>query len=185
MGMTANEKLNAADIDALEIIKYPDPRLEEISTPIDDVQANSDRLRALIEKMAELMFDFNGVGLAAAQVGLTVRLFLACPTFEPDDLHVYINPKIVDYQGAEVREEGCLSFPGIFAKIKRPAKVTMRAAGLDGKEFTTACDGLHGRICLHEIDHLEGSLLVDRMSSLAKLANRKALQELENRQIGK
>ena len=144
-------------------------------TPVKTVD---EHVKALVEKMIELMFDSNGVGLAAPQVGVTVRIFIGSPTFDPDDLHIYINPRILSVEGAEVAEEGCLSFPGIFSKIKRYAIITIEATGLDGEVFTQTCQGLHARICQHESDHLEGRLLVDRMGSVSKMGHRKALQEL-------
>lgn len=143
--------------------------------PIETVD---EHVRALVEKMTELIFDSNGVGLSAPQVGVTVRLFIGSPTFEPDDLHIYINPRIISVEGADISEEGCLSFPGIFTKIKRYAKVTIEAMGLEGVVFTQTCEDLHARICQHENDHLEGKLLVDRMGSVAKMGHRKALEEL-------
>ncbi len=173
--MKSNEKIISADIETLKVIRYPDPRLMEICTPVDTVD---EKVRALVEKMADLMFESNGVGLAAPQVGITVRLFIGSPTFEREDLHVYINPKIIEMEGADVCEEGCLSFPGIFSKIKRYAKVTIEATGLDGLVFTQTCQGLHARLCQHESDHLEGKLLVDRMGTVSKMGHRKALQTL-------
>jgi peptide deformylase len=174
--MNAREKIQAVDAATLQVICYPDPRLKEICTPIDEVDAD---VIALVHRMAELMFAANGVGLAASQVGVTVRLFIASPTFDADDLHVYINPRIVEKTGAANEEEGCLSFPNIFCKVKRAAKVTVEALGLDGQSFTRTVEGLHARIVQHENDHLDGILLADRMGSVAKLAKRHALQSLE------
>jgi peptide deformylase len=174
--MDAREKIQAVDLDTLKVIRYPDPRLKESCTPIDVID---ERVAALAHRMAELMFASNGVGLAASQVGVTVRLFIASPTFNSDDLHVYINPKIVEKSGSLNEEEGCLSFPNIFCKVKRSAKVTVEALGLDGKSFTQTVEALHARIVQHENDHLEGVLLADRMGSVAKLAKRHALQTLE------
>lgn len=174
--MNAREKIQSVDVETLRIIRYPDPRLKESCTPIEEVD---DSVTALTNKMARLMFASNGVGLAAAQVGVTVRLFLASPTFDENDLHVYINPKIVEKHGSINDEEGCLSFPNIFCRIKRAEKVTVEALGLDGKPFTQTVEGLHARILQHENDHLEGILLADRMGSVAKLAKRRALQSLE------
>ncbi len=176
--MTAKEKITAAcdDLDALSIIRYPDPRLKEVCSPVETID---DDVRRLIDRMTELMFDTSGVGLAAPQVGVTVRLFLASPSFREDDLHVYINPTLVDSDGQVTDEEGCLSFPQIFTKVKRARRVTVRALGRDGEPFTQDLEDLHARIVQHEGDHLDGVLLVDRMGSVAKMGHRKALSVLE------
>ncbi|MBN1554558.1 MAG: peptide deformylase [Phycisphaerae bacterium] len=174
--MNAREKIQAIDVKTLEVIHYPDPRLKEVCTPLEVVD---DSVRALAHKMAELMFTANGVGLAAPQVGVTVRMFIASPSFSPEDLYAYINPRIVETSGTLSEEEGCLSFPNIFCKIKRAGRVTVEAIGLDGQPFTRTVEGLHARIIQHENDHLDGILLSDRMGSVAKLAKRHALQSLE------
>jgi peptide deformylase len=174
--MNAREKIQAVDVESLQIVRYPDPRLKEVCTPIEEIDES---VTALADRMARVMFTSNGVGLAASQVGVTVRLFVASPTFDENDLHVYINPKIVDKNGSANDEEGCLSFPNIFCKVKRAAKVTVEAIGLDGKHFTETVEGLHARIIQHENDHLDGILLADRMGSVAKLAKRNALHALE------
>lgn len=174
--MTGNEQINATDIDALRIVHYPDPRLMQMCRPLDVVDA---AVRRLAAKMFELMFDFHGVGLAGPQVGLTVRLFVASPTFDPSDLRVYINPRILSSEGSQDGEEGCLSFPGISCTIKRANIATIEATDLDGQVFQETGEGLTARIFQHESDHLDGRLLVDRMGSVAKLANRRALKDLE------
>jgi peptide deformylase len=174
--MDAKEKIRAADLAALQVLAWPDPRLREKCVEIETMD---DDLFALVETMAELMFDRRGVGLAAPQVGVPIRLFLASPSFSPDDLHIYINPKILSGEGSQNEEEGCLSFPGIFCKVKRAARIIIEATNLDGERFRETCEGLHAHICQHENDHLDGILLEDRMGSVAKLANRKALRALE------
>ena len=133
----------------------------------------------LAEKMFELMFQARGVGLAAPQVGLTVRLFVASPTYEPTDQRVYINPSILSADGTQEGEEGCLSFPGIVCNIKRANVVTIQATNLDGQVFQETGEGLAARIFQHESDHLDGRLLTDRMGTVARLANRRALRDLE------
>ena len=174
--MDSKEKIRTADLKSLEIIRYPDPRLREVCTPIEGVD---DELRALIEGMFALMFESRGVGLAASQVGVAVRLFIASPTSEPDDCHVYINPRIISTDGTQNTEEGCLSFPAIFCNIKRSQTVTIEATDMNGQQFQQTCDELHSRIIQHENDHIDGLLLVDRMGSVAKLSHRKSLQALE------
>ena len=174
--MTGNEKIRAADIDRLGIIHYPDPRLREVCTPLEKVDSDVARLA---EKMFSLMFPARGVGLAAPQVGVTVRLFVASPTFDAADRRVYVNPEIISLEGKQENEEGCLSLPGISCKVRRAAVVAIRATNLDGEQFEETAEELAARVFQHEMDHLNGKLLVDRMGSVARLANRKALRLLE------
>jgi len=171
-----NEKIRQVSIDELKVIHYPDPRLREVCTPVEEVD---DSVRALIDRMFELMFESHGVGLAAPQVGVTVRLFIASPTFQPDDRRVYINPEIVAVDGMQDGEEGCLSFPGISCKVKRRKAAVIQALDRDGKAFKEMGEDLLARIFQHESDHLDGRLLVDRMSTVARLANRRTLKDLE------
>lgn len=164
------------DIGSLAIVKYPDPRLREPCMP---VTAFDERLAELIAKMFEVMYKNNGVGLAAPQLGVSLRVFVANPTLEPGDERVYINPELIDNQGTQDGDEGCLSFPGISCRVKRYRVTTIRARRADGSEFEETGEDLLARIFQHEYDHLEGTLLVDRMSAAAKIANRRALKELE------
>jgi peptide deformylase len=175
--MTAKERIRAADLNSLVVLRYPDPRLKEPCAPIECVDGD---VAALAEKMRDLMLASNGVGLAAPQVGVPVRLFVASPTFQAADFHVYINPRIVEGEGALHEEEGCLSFPGIFCKVKRYATVTIEARDRTGRVFTQTLSGLHARIVQHENDHLDGILLSDRMGSVARLAKRRSLRQLED-----
>ena len=175
--MEPNAQIKQVDVSALQIVKYPDPRLANLSKPVDDPTAVE--VRALVERMTQLMFESRGVGLAAPQVGINVRLFIASPTFQPDDLRVYINPKIVSLTGQQDGEEGCLSFPGIMCKVKRHNVATIQATDLAGQLFEETGEALTARIFQHETDHLNGVCLVDRMGSVAKLANRRTLKELK------
>lgn len=176
--MVPDPKTGQADLAALSVILYPDERLREVCTPVEEVD---DSVRALVERMSELMFAARGVGLAAPQVGAVVRLFIASPTFRPEDRRVYINPRIVSIDGRQDGDEGCLSFPGISCKIKRGKTATIRALNLAGQEFEETGEDLAARIFQHECDHLDGRLLVDRMGSVARLANRRALSDLRQR----
>ena len=175
--MQLNDKVRRADVSSLEIVRYPDPRLKQVCTPVDD--PTDPAVAALIEKMFALMFAGRGVGLAAPQVGISVRLFVASPSFQQDERLVFINPGIISAEGTQDGDEGCLSFPSISCRIKRSRVVTVRAVGLDGEPFEQTYEDLAARICQHEIDHLDGWLLVDRMSTIAKLANRGALKHLK------
>ena len=166
----------AAGRDALRVVRYPDPRLREMCTPVETV---NDDVRALAERMLELMFDSTGVGLAAPQVGVTVRLLVASPTFERTDRLCLINPRIIAEDGWDEQEEGCLSFPGIYCKIRRRRDIAVETLDLDGRLVRHELEGFAARVVQHEVDHLDGRLFVDRMSQIAKLANRKALKQLE------
>jgi peptide deformylase len=180
--MPRNAKIAPVDLAELRIIHYPDPRL---SRPSDTVALPDESLRPLAERMFELMFAVRGVGLAAPQVGVNLRLFVACPVAQSDQRRVYVNPAILSAQGCQEDQEGCLSFPGMTCQIKRHDIVTIQASGLDGLVFQQTGEGLVARIFQHEIDHLDGVLLVNRMGSLARLANRRALKDLEEQFAGK
>ncbi len=179
--MAANEKISNADLSSLEIVKYPDPRLGELCEPVETVD---DSVRALAERMLELMFVSQGVGLAAPQVGVSVRLLVASPEYDPDETMVLINPEIIAAEGSIDSEEGCLSLPGVICHIMRSERIIVRAIGLDGEAFELTPTGLAVRVIQHEIDHLNGMLLVDRMGSVARLSNRRALKDLEEQFAG-
>ena len=125
------------------------------------------------------MYKHAGLGLAAPQVGVSLRVFIACPATEPSRERIYVNPEIIHASGSQEGDEGCLSFPGIFCKIKRNAKATIRAQDLEGAWFEESADGLLARAFQHEADHLDGRLLIDRMSTVARISNRRALKDLE------
>jgi len=174
--MSTSGKIHRGEIPSLTIIHYPDPRLEEESTPIAEVDAG---VRELVDKMFELMSAAQGVGLAAPQVGIAIRLFVASARLEDSDRRVYVNPEMISVEGAQENEEGCLSVPGVTCKLKRGNVVTIRAMSLDGEVFEETAEGLLARIFLHEMDHLDGRLILERMGTVARLANRKTLKELE------
>jgi len=172
----AGAVLEDIDLAALRIIHYPDPRLAAPAQPLERVD---DSVRRLADRMFELMAQAHGVGLAATQVGLAIQLFVATPSGEPTDRRVYVNPQLVSMDGKAEEEEGCLSVPGITCKLKRYKEVTIRATGLDGREFQETGVDLAARVYQHETDHLAGMLILDRMGTVARLANRRAIRELE------
>lgn len=176
--MSSNAKIAEADLASLVVIKYPDPRLMQPSTPLGAGEID-DSVRALAQRMFVLMAEHRGVGLAAPQVGINVRMFVACPTGEDEDRRVYINPRITFVDGAQEEEEGCLSLPNVTCKIKRYLKATIAALDEMGHPFEEQGEGLVARIYQHETDHLDGRLLIDRMGSVAKLANRRSIKQLE------
>jgi peptide deformylase len=168
--------LNDIDIPSLKLLKYPDGRLRQVCRP---VEAFDDRLRALVEKMFSVMYEHNGVGLAAPQVGVGVCLFIANTAHEASGERVYVNPQLISNEGSQEDDEGCLSFPGIYCKIKRAAITVIRAQDLNGQVFEERGEGVVARAFQHETDHLQGRLLVDRMSVVAKLAHRRTLKAME------
>jgi peptide deformylase len=170
------QRLIPDDLSTLRIIRYPDPRL---LTPSAPVEAIDDDIRRLVPRMFELMFAAHGVGLAAPQVGINIRLFVTSPSFEPSDVHVYINAEILGSEQWEDSEEGCLSVPGLSVRIKRHNVATIRAMNLEGNWFEETSKGLGARAYQHEMDHLNGRLIVDRMGSVAKLTSRRLLKDLE------
>ncbi len=146
----------------LKIISYPHPTLRHLSKPVKRVD---DELKKIIATMFELMYEANGVGLAANQVDLPFRLFVANTTVSPDDGEelVFINPVIKRPKGSSEKEEGCLSIPGVFAPVVRPERIAVTAFDLSGNVFNKEVDGLLARIIQHETDHLDGILFIDRL----------------------
>lgn len=162
--------------DVTTILRYPDPRLRK---PSAAVTVFDDALRQLTARMFELLREANGVGLAAPQVGHNLRLFVMNATGEPEDDRVYVNPDLLEGEGTEEGEEGCLSIPGVNVKILRDKKLRMRARDVDGKPIEETATGFVARVWQHETDHLNGTLITDRMGPVAKMAYRKRLKELE------
>lgn len=161
----------------LAIINYPDPRLRKMSKSVTAFDGN---LRALAERMFELMRQDRGVGLAAPQVGLNLRLFVMNHSGKPEDDKVYVNPILSDATGEEEGEEGCLSLPDIHAKVVRALTLRIEAQDLDGKPFIETETGYKARIWQHETDHLNGTLIIDHMGPTAKIAAKKKLKQLED-----
>jgi peptide deformylase len=160
----------------LKIIYWPDPRLKAISKPVTAFDAD---LSALSVKMLELMRHHRGVGLAAPQVGINLRLFVMNHDGEPANDRVYVNPVIADAEGDEEDEEGCLSLPKVSVQVYRPTKVRLNAVDVAGNPIEQIETGYIARVWQHEIDHLNGILLTDRMGPVARMANRKILKELQ------
>jgi peptide deformylase len=158
------------------ILHYPDPKLREKAAPITEI---TPEIHRLIDDMAETMYAAPGVGLAASQIGEPVRLFLVdvAGEDEPSNLMVFINPEIIKTEGDVLWPEGCLSFPGISEDIKRAAKVTVRALDRAGKPFELEADGLLAVAIQHENDHLDGTLMIDRMGMLKKRIVQRKMQK--------
>jgi peptide deformylase len=163
-------------IEKLHIVKYPDEVLRKATETITEFDEN---LTLLASKMLEIMHANNGVGLAAPQVGLSLRLFVLNPTGKPEDDLVVCNVEFLEATGWAEAEEGCLSLPQIYGNVRRHQKVTIQAQDLKGKTFELNATDLLARILQHEADHLDGRLIIDRMSTIGKLANRRQLKYLE------
>jgi peptide deformylase len=159
-----------------DLTLYPDPLLRR---PAQAVEAFDEELRAIVAGMFARMYASKGVGLAAPQVGLKKRILVLNATGSPEDELVFVNPRVLARSGTPTKfEEGCLSFPGIYAEIERPDACRVAAQRVDGSAFEGDYAGFPSRILQHECDHLEGVLLVDRMSPADRLRNKAALEEL-------
>ncbi len=147
----------------LEIKEYGEPVLREKAIPIKEIIPE---ILNLIKDMAETMYADSGVGLAAPQVGVSKRIILV--DGEEDGLIVLINPMIIQSEGEVVEEEGCLSVPGIYSKVKRLSKVTVKALNENGDSIEITKEGLIARALQHEIDHLDGILFIDRIGRMER-----------------
>jgi peptide deformylase len=152
----------------LRIVPYPHPALRYESRPVVEID---DNLRAIVREMFTLMYASNGIGLAANQVGIPLRFFvlnLTADAEKPDQERVFINPEIIKRHSSEENEEGCLSFPGLYGKVRRARKIRVRAYDLQGNEVEVEADDLLGRAIQHETDHLDGKLFIDYLGDLTK-----------------
>jgi len=165
------------DPEKLEIIHYPHPTLRHPSKPIARVDA---KLKQAITSMFPLMYQAKGIGLAANQVNLPLRFFIANLSADPNEGEelVFINPVISRPKGMDEKEEGCLSIPGVNAHVKRPAQIHVQAYDLCGSLFEATVDGLLARVIQHETDHLDGILFTDKLTETGTMAVRDDLQEL-------
>ncbi len=147
----------------LPILHYPDPRLHKRAVPVARVD---DRIRELIKDMAETMYAAPGIGLAATQVDVHERVIVIDVSEDRAELRVFVNPVILETEGEAETEEGCLSVPGVFDKVRRAERVKVRALGPDGEPFVLEAEGLLAVCIQHEIDHLEGKVFVEYLSRL-------------------
>ncbi len=158
----------------LHILRYPDERLHRIAAPVVSVD---DSIRTLVANMAETMYAAPGVGLAATQVDVHKQVIVIDASDTRDQLLTLINPEILTASGVADCEEGCLSLPGIYEKIARAERVTVRALGQDGKPFTMQAQGLLAVCIQHEIDHLKGRVFIEYLSRLKQTRIRAKLQK--------
>jgi peptide deformylase len=147
----------------LPILHYPDPRLHKVATP---VAAVDDRIRKLINDMAETMYAAPGIGLAASQVDVHERVLVIDISETRNELQAFINPEILEATGEAENEEGCLSVPGIYDRVTRPERIKVRALNAQGEAFTLETSGLLAVCIQHEIDHLDGKVFVEYLSRL-------------------
>ncbi len=163
----------------LQLIYYPHPTLRHRSKPLRRVDQQVHRW---VEEMFALMYEHQGVGLAANQVDLPYRLFVMNPTGDPqqkDQELAIINPVLSRHRGSQEDEEGCLSLPEIRAPVVRAARVVLEGFGLDGRPLRLELEGFSARVAQHEADHLDGVLFIDRLSPTALAQIKPALEELE------
>jgi peptide deformylase len=152
-----------------EVLQFPDPRLKRVSEPVTKI---TDELREIVRDMCEVMYDEPGIGLAAPQIGESIRLFVIDTEWGDEggerNPNVMINPEFTHKAGKITWEEGCLSVPDYMADVDRAAEVTIRAMDLDGKEILEEATGLRAVCMQHELDHLDGILFIDRISRLKR-----------------
>jgi peptide deformylase len=147
----------------LPILHYPDSRLHKVATPVARVD---DRIRQLVTDMAETMYAAPGIGLAATQVDVHERVLIVDVSEARDQLQAFINPEIVESSGEAEVEEGCLSVPGVFEKVRRAERIKLRALSTTGEPVMIEAEGLLAVCIQHEIDHLDGKVFVEYLSRL-------------------
>lgn len=157
----------------LDILTFPDARLRQKATPVARVD---DEVRQLVDDMLETMYAAPGIGLAAVQVNVPKRVLVIDISDEKDRPLCLINPEILEREGEETMQEGCLSVPTFYEDVTRAERVRVRALGRDGEPFEIETDGLLAVCIQHEIDHLDGRLFVDHISSLKRQRIRKKLE---------
>ncbi len=151
------------------VLKFPDPRLREISKPVTEV---TDEIRQLAEDMCDVMYDEPGIGLAAPQVGESIRLVVVDTEWTDDGAErnplILLNPELTEPEGKVTWTEGCLSVPDFEAEVERAAEITLSATDLDGNPIEIRAEGLQAVCFQHEIDHLDGKLFIDHISRLKR-----------------
>ncbi|KAB7765315.1 Peptide deformylase [Xanthomonas sacchari] len=159
----------------LPILEFPDPRLRTKAVPVDAAEVTSPAFQRLLDDMFETMYDAPGIGLAASQVDVHKRFMVIDVSEEKNAPQVFINPQIVQRDGEQVYQEGCLSVPGIYADVTRADAITVRYLDRQGQPQELSTDGLLAVCVQHEMDHLDGKLFVDYLSPLKREMVRKKL----------
>lgn len=159
----------------LTILEFPDERLRKKAAPVQTVDG---KIKKLVDDMLETMYEAKGVGLAATQVNVHQRVVVIDVSEQKDQPLCLINPEIINKDGVEESEEGCLSVPGFFEKVKRAERIKVKALNKEGKPFELEADDLLAVCIQHELDHLEGKLFVDYISSLKRERIKKKLEKI-------
>jgi peptide deformylase len=157
-----------------EILHFPDPRLRNLARPVEEVD---DEIRQLVDDMFETMYDAPGIGLAAIQINVAKRVIVVDVSEDKSEPLCFINPEILQKEGEETMDEGCLSVPEIYETVTRAEKIRVRALDREGETFEMDADGLLAVCIQHEIDHLDGKLFVDYLSNLKRQRIRKKLEK--------
>jgi peptide deformylase len=163
----------------MKIVHYPHPSLRHKARPLTTIDKE---LRLQVGQMLDLMYEAKGLGLAATQVALPFQLLVMNMTGDPqlrDQEAVYVNPVIVERKGTQEGDEGCLSFPGLYQKVRRAKTVKIAAYNLQGQAVELTASDLEARAWQHELDHLEGVLYIDKMGLVSKLAARSSIKDFE------
>lgn len=163
----------------LKILKYPDPRLRKVALPVDDVSS----VKALVADLFETMYEDNAVGLAATQVDVQQRLFVTDVSHTKNEPICLINPEIIKKEGYEKSKEGCMSIPGIYEDVERAAVITVKGLDKYGDRLEFEADGLLSVCIQHEIDHLDGKLFVDYLSTLKQKMIRSKMEKIRRRTL--
>ncbi|MHC4166632.1 MAG: peptide deformylase [Planctomycetota bacterium] len=164
------------DIDNCRITHYPSEVLVGKARPVEKI---NDDIRRLVDKMVDIMRENKGIGLAAPQAGVPLRLFIISLDGSKENVRAFVNPTVIPAGELAAVEEGCLSVPGIYTKIRRYKECDVTATDLDGNEFTEQAEGLYARALQHEYDHIEGMTIVNRMGQTARIAHRRQLKKLQ------
>lgn len=159
----------------LSVLQYPDERLRNKAAPVAEVNA---QIRTIVENMFETMYEYGGVGLAATQVDVERRIIVIDISEDKKSPLCVINPVIIHREGVQYEHEGCLSFPGVYDKVERAAKIRLQALDQMGKPYEIDADELLAICIQHELDHLDGVLFIDHLSKLKKERARKKLVKL-------
>jgi peptide deformylase len=157
------------------VTHYPDKVLAGKARPVEKID---DNIRQLVERMTDLMIEHKGVGFAAPQAGVPLRLFIISIDGTRENVRVFINPTVIASGELQANEEGCLSIPQVYTNIKRYTQASVTATDLDGREFTEDAEGLYARALQHEYDHIEGITIADRMGAAARITHRRQLKKL-------
>jgi len=170
--------LKQNEIEKLKIIEHPDPRLRRTCKPVVEFDG---ALPSIAEKMLRLMHEADGIGLAGPQVGVLERIFVCNVTGDPKDDQVFVNPQLGDFIGHAEGDEGCLSLPEVTVAVRRPMGCKIQAVDVNGRPISMTAEGLLARCWQHECDHLDGKMIIDYMSEADKIANRRAIKNLESK----